>query len=46
MKEEIGLDDYTRMEELKDLARKTMADPNETNQYWIEQAVDAICDTK
>jgi patatin-like phospholipase/acyl hydrolase len=44
LKEEIGLDDYTRMEDLKEIARKTMADPNETNQYWIEQAVDAICD--
>jgi patatin-like phospholipase/acyl hydrolase len=43
LKEEIGLDEYGRMEDLKKLAQRTMDDETGQNQYWIDQAVDAIC---
>jgi len=43
LKVEIGLDEYLRMDDLKAIAQKTMDDPNPTNQFWINQAVDAIC---
>ncbi|PTB78445.1 FabD/lysophospholipase-like protein [Trichoderma longibrachiatum ATCC 18648] len=41
-KSEIGLADYTKMEELKTLAREYVRD--EGNQLWIDKAVAAICD--
>ncbi|OTA07562.1 hypothetical protein A9Z42_0084570 [Trichoderma parareesei] len=41
-KSEIGLADYTKMEELKTLAREYVED--EKNQLWIDKAVAAICD--
>ncbi|KAF4953748.1 hypothetical protein FGADI_5741 [Fusarium gaditjirri] len=43
LNEEIGLDEYLRMDDLKAIAQKTMDDPNPKNQFWINQAVDAIC---
>ncbi|TFB04325.1 Calcium-independent phospholipase A2-gamma [Trichoderma ghanense] len=41
-KSEIGLADYTKMEELKTLAGAYIKD--EKNQLWIDKAVAAICD--
>ncbi|KAM0339652.1 hypothetical protein ACHAPU_010834 [Fusarium lateritium] len=43
LSEEIGLDEYGRMKDLKDIAEKSMKDPKPVNQEWIEKAVDAIC---
>ncbi|KAM0559847.1 hypothetical protein ACHAPJ_003795 [Fusarium lateritium] len=40
-KSQIGLADYTKMKELKDLAQKYIKSPY--NQKWIDLAVDAIC---
>ncbi|PTB69624.1 FabD/lysophospholipase-like protein [Trichoderma citrinoviride] len=39
---EIGLADYTKMDELKALARAYVED--EKNQLWIDKAVAAVCD--
>lgn len=39
---EIGLADYTKMEELKTLATKYIEDKD--NQLWIDKAVLALCD--
>ncbi|KAI8653554.1 PNPLA domain-containing protein [Fusarium keratoplasticum] len=41
LKEEIGLDEYLRMEDLKKIAKEDMK--KDTNQEFIEKAVDAIC---
>ena len=43
LSEEIGLDEYGRMEDLKKIAQKTMNDQTGKNQHYIDQAVDAIC---
>lgn len=43
LEEEIGLDEYQRMEELKKIAQKDMDDPDAERQKWIETAVDSIC---
>ncbi|KAF4993509.1 hypothetical protein FGRMN_6438 [Fusarium graminum] len=43
LNEEIGLDEYGRMADLKDIADKSMRDPKPVNQEWIEKAVDSIC---
>ncbi|RSL63175.1 hypothetical protein CEP54_005285 [Fusarium duplospermum] len=41
LQEEIGLDEYLRMEDLKKIAKDDMK--KDTNQEFIEKAVDAIC---
>ncbi|KAM0431443.1 hypothetical protein ACHAPT_005420 [Fusarium lateritium] len=41
LEEEIGLDEYLRMEDLKKIAREDMK--KQRNQEYIEKAVDAIC---
>jgi ribosome recycling factor len=43
LQEEIGLDEYGRMEDLKEIAKKSMDDPRPEAQEWITKAVDAIC---
>ncbi|KIL85960.1 calcium-independent phospholipase a2-gamma [Fusarium avenaceum] len=43
LQEEIGLDEYGRMEDLKTIAKKSMDDPRPETQEWINKAVDAIC---